>query len=363
MYIMPGYDRLDHDAYISSNAEEHATQWSATTTYLQGDLCKDGETVYECAVGPAKFLAGQYCGAKHGVDLPNINNNPALYPTVPAMDRTAYPKYTDIDDCYEESGKLWWIRRGDYWENQYRMFDEQPDLITEGPPSTTTSTLTVNLRHTSAFGAIAFIRTQATTIRFQGTIIPDNTSSDPGGSESSSELGSDVREIDVCVDTDLALPAADIYKNSFLRLGGTCPANSEFQLTFIHDNTRRRGTVTFARSASVGLVLCGYLINIGQTLYNSAVGIQDFSKKERDAFGRSIIIPRTYTNKITFKIACDTERIYMIKEFLASCRAILCLYSALDTDFNMAVAGYFKDFSIPIDSYTESIFNLDVEGL
>lgn len=53
----------------------------------------------------------------------------------------------------------------------------------------------------------------------------------------------------------------------------------------------------------------------------------------------------------------------MIKEFLASCRAILCLYSALDTDFNMAVAGYFKDFSIPIDSYTESIFNLDVEGL
>lgn len=372
MYIIPGYKRLDHTSYVSSNAEWDIGAWDAETTYVQGNLCKVDDVVYECSVGPAKNIAGQYCSAQYGVDLPNVGNNPALNPTVPAMDRTAYPDYKDIDDCYEESGKLWWIRRGPYWENQYRMFDEQPDLVTLGPSSTGISVLEVVLKSPESFNTIGFVRTEATSLQYLGPIRP---TLDPDSGSSSEDYFEPVPnqprvtvidgglELDLCISPDLALPGADIYKNSFLNLGGFCLANEEFTLRFIHDNSRRQMRPIYNTSASVGVVLPGFLINVGMSLYDSSTGIQDFSKKERDAFGRIAIVPRTYTNKINFKVACDTNRIFMIKEFFASFRALLTLYTVSDVDFDFVVAGYFKDFSIPIDSYTQSIFNLEVEGL
>jgi hypothetical protein len=107
----------------------------------------------------------------------------------------------------------------------------------------------------------------------------------------------------------------------------------------------------------------GFCLNIGTTLYNTTVGITDYSKKERDAFGNAEIKERAYTNRINYRVAVPTERIYAIKHFLAGIRARLSVYTA-DLDMpGTVIAGYYKDFSIPYESYTESIFSLDVEGL
>ena len=347
MYIMDGFYALRPEDLVSSTAPGDAIGvWDAGTTYYKGALVygADGATVYECAVGPATYLAGSYCGQKYGVGLDNVGNNPDLYPTVPAMDRTAYPDYTDIDDCYKESGLMWWIKRGEYWENKYRMFQESPDLYTWGESSTSVSSFSATCTARQNFRGYAFFRLVATDITITS--------------------GSNTHTIDL-VTGEADIPGGDVYTRATGIMDFEIAAGSEFTVTFTHDMSRRLNIT--ARESEVG-VACGYMAcgtytHIGQTLYQTSLGIRDYSRKERDAFGRAIITPREFTNVINYKVAIDTNNIYPVVRWLGLIRATASVYSGLLDSQETATLGYFKDFNVPIDSYTQSIFTLEVEGL
>jgi hypothetical protein len=173
------------------------------------------------------------------------------------------------------------------------------------------------------------------------------------------------------VDWDLKVPQDEMldvydlrtYTNfvMYLPAGYVCPADAEFTIVFESDTVWRQ--YDFAYAVRVGGLFTGFFVPVGTTLYNTTIGITDYSRKERDAFGRAEIKGRGYTNRVNFKVAIDTKKIYAVKDFLASVRADLCIYMAHPDLQGTVVAGYFKDFSIPYDSYTESIFNLEVEGL
>lgn len=362
MYVMPPWSKLTKEEMTATDAPDSATAWDGGTEYVTGALVRSGGgTLFECAVGPAKFLAGQYCSQPYGIDLPNLNNNPDEFPTVPAMDRTAYPDYVDIDDCYEESGKLWWMKRDDEYENKYRMFAESPELVTSGAPGGV-STLTLSFRNDEWFNAIAVVRTNATKITYIGPVVPPSIADSSGYDSSDGEPYGGETEWNLMVPADeTAYGEARTYTNFVARLpnGGVCPAGSSFTIVLEHDMSLRGDS----DRVHIGGIFTGFMLNIGTTLYNTTVGIIDYSKKERDAFGRAEIKQRGYTNRINFKVAIDTKKIYAIKEFLASIRASLCVYMA-DLDMQgTVVAGYFRDFNIPYESYTESIFNIEVEGL
>jgi len=347
MYIMDGFYALRPEDLVSSTAPGDAIGvWDAGTTYYKGALVygADGATVYECAVGPATYLAGSYCGQKYGVGLDNVGNNPDLYPTVPAMDRTAYPDYTDIDDCYKESGLMWWIKRGEYWENKYRMFQESPDLITEAEGSSGISSFSVTCTARQAFKGFAFFRVVATSITIsaaEGTL-----------------------EIDMLTGKS-DIPGGDVYTRTGGELEFEIGAGSEFTVTFTHDMSKRTNITarTNLVGAACGFMACGTYTHIGLTLYQTSLGIRDYSRKERDAFGRAIVTQREYTNIISYKVAIDTEDIYPVTRWLGLIRATLSVYGGLPGNQETLTVGYFKDFSIPIDSYTQSIFTLEVEGL
>jgi hypothetical protein len=357
---MPGWNKLTKEEMTASTAPDEATAWSADTIYVTGQLVRSpAGDLYECAVGPAKFLAGGYCGQDYAVDLPNVGNNPDENPTVPAMDRTAYPDYVDIDDCYVESGKLWWMKRDDNYENKYRMFAESPELVTKGSPGSV-STMSISFRADSPIWNIAVVRTNATTIRFSGPLLALENSSSEDLTDSSLQA---VREWDMVVPQwQRFYNISSVYTNYVMGFGDFyIPAGAEFTLEFeldlaVHYHSPTNYTFT-------GGVLAGGLVHIGTTLYNTTVGIQDYSKKERDAFGNAEIKERAYTNRINYRVAVDTSKIYATKDFLASIRAKLSVYCADPALPATVIAGYYKDFSIPYESYTESIFNLDVEGL
>jgi hypothetical protein len=62
-------------------------------------------------------------------------------------------------------------------------------------------------------------------------------------------------------------------------------------------------------------------------------------------------------------VSIPTEQIYAAREFLAMTRARVTMYiGSLDMPETIVV-GYFKNFSIPIEGYTDSIFDLEVEGI
>jgi hypothetical protein len=353
---MPGWNKLTKEEMTNSTAPDEATTWSAGTEYVTGQLVRSpAGDLYECAVGPAKFLAGGYCGQPYAVDLPNLGNNPDENPTVPAMDRTAYPDYVDIDDCYVESGKLWWMKRDDNYENKYRMFAESPELVTKGAPGAV-STLRLTFTNDQSAGTIAVVRTNATKIRYDGPIVQSLDSS-----ETLDSSDAVVREWDLLVpesklfDTNVPLT----YTNFIMRVGGIIPAGASFTIELEHDMS----LVADADHVYLGGIFAGYVLPIGTTLYNTTVGIQDYSKKERDAFGNAEIKERSYTNRINYRVAIPTERIYATKQFLAGIRARLSVYCVYPEMPETIIAGYYRDFSIPYESYTESIFSLDVEGL
>ena len=347
MYIMDGYDALRPEDMVSSTAPgETPEAWDAGTTYLKGDLVfgSDGLTVYEAAIGPATYLAGSYCGAKYGEGLDNVGNNPEEYPTVPAMDRTQYPDYVEIDDCYKESGLMWWIKRGEYWENKYRMFQESPDLITTGEANYAVSEFSVTCLSRQAASGIAFFRTVATSITVT--------------------CGSDTYTFDMLTGKS-HIPGGDIYTRWADDLPFNIPAATEFTVTFTHDRnlrlllTSREDTV----AASCGFLALGRWVKIGTVLYQSQIGVHDFSRKERDAFGRAIIQERDFTYVMSYKVSVPTEDIYIVSRFLAMIRATLSVFGVTRGSPEPLTVGYIKDFDIPIEGYTDSIFTLQVEGL
>jgi hypothetical protein len=346
MYVIPGYHILGPESLVTSSANSAIEVWDSATEYFVGDLVygADESTVYECAVGPARFLAGQYCGQEHGVDMPNVGNDPEAEepPTVPAMDRSAYPDYVDIDDCFVESGKLWWIKRGEYWENEYRMFMESPDLVTVGSEGGT-STLAVTMTHTQPFQAVALIRVKATQAAFSS--------------------GGVTQTIDLSYSNAESLPGARTRDNAIFLLPSVIPANQTFTVTLTMDNSIHAAVESNPFQASCGFVYAGFPVEIGMTYYGTSIGIIDYSRKERDAFGRAIILERSFTNKVTYKISVETDRIYQTSRFLASIRSKLSVYIGKFEMPETIVAGYFKDFSIPVESFSDSVFDLTVEGL
>lgn len=335
------------ETLVSSSADTNVTVWEDDRIYYKGDYCygADGVTVYECAIGPATFAAGQYCGQPHGINLNNVGNNPDALPTVPAMDRKAWPDYTDIKDCFVESGKLWWIKRGTYWENEYRMFQESPDLITVSHYDPAFVTLDTTISHVAAFNHLAVVRVMATSLRIR--------------------VGTDIdMMVDMLVPPGYDLPGGDTYTTKIIQLPRGIAQGEQFSVQFIHDESLRRYWNSGEQvRAECGFIYGGYLINIGTAQWDTQIGITDYSKKERDAFGRAVIQERSYTNRINYRVSVDTKRVYAVSRFLASIRSILSVYVG-DPDMPETVTvGYFKDFSIPIQNASRCIFNIEVEGL
>jgi len=116
--------------------------------------------------------------------------------------------------------------------------------------------------------------------------------------------------------------------------------------------------------AEVGVLVIGQVVQLGQALYGLNVGIEDFSRKERDAFGRADVVERDFIDEMNVDILIPRPSIGFVKSTLASLRATPVVYIASDYDEVTIVYGFFRDFSIPIDSPDYSLAaSLEIEGL
>lgn len=104
----------------------------------------------------------------------------------------------------------------------------------------------------------------------------------------------------------------------------------------------------------------GYVI--GECLVGTSVGITDYSRKERDAFGNIILIERGYTDHITYNVQIDTERADEVRTLLASVRATLADYVGVDSMAVTKVTGYLNNFTITLDNSYLSSLSLEVES-
>lgn len=123
-------------------------------------------------------------------------------------------------------------------------------------------------------------------------------------------------------------------------------------------------TQTTGEIAELGQLVFGYLLDLGLTTYGTAISIQDFSRKETDAFGNFIVVERAFANLVDFDVRLPTQTAGRVRRILADFRATPIVYIGNeDSSFGTVVYGFYRNFDITLDTPSLSFAAIEVEGL
>lgn len=129
-------------------------------------------------------------------------------------------------------------------------------------------------------------------------------------------------------------------------------AGAEIALTFAGD------------TVSVAQIVAGEGLALGSVKTGTSVGIESYSIKDRDAFNRSIVVARPYSDTVSFDLAIPTESVGYVKSRLAKRDAKETLFYMTDGGPYGAVAyGFYRDFDILHSTSSIADCVLEIEGL
>jgi hypothetical protein len=113
----------------------------------------------------------------------------------------------------------------------------------------------------------------------------------------------------------------------------------------------------------IGTMVIGQSLYFGAVIYGAQVGIQDFSRKVADEFGNWTIVERGFAKRADYKVWMDNAKIDATAAFLASIRAVPCVFKG-DGDYAaLYIFGFYKDWNIEIPGPNKSYCSLSIEGL
>lgn len=138
------------------------------------------------------------------------------------------------------------------------------------------------------------------------------------------------------------------------------------QSTLVVEDLPPFGEVTVTiNGTACGTFLVGREFVIGKTLAKPKVGIVDYSKKDTDTFGNSIVVKRSFAKRYEADVICDSVRVDGIATKLAEVRATPTLYIGDDrySYESLLAYGFYKDFNITIAYPNFSECALTVESL
>lgn len=112
-----------------------------------------------------------------------------------------------------------------------------------------------------------------------------------------------------------------------------------------------------------GTCVIGLQKIFGCTQYGASVGIQDYSRKERNDWGDYVIVERAFNKRANFSIQIDNTAIDEMQKILATYRAVPIVYIGSDLYSSTWVFGFYKDFDIVIAYFNTSDCSIEIEGL
>lgn len=128
--------------------------------------------------------------------------------------------------------------------------------------------------------------------------------------------------------------------------------NAEFHITVV------------GPTASVGLCVAGYKTLVGYAIeYGTSIGIQDYSRRERNDFGEIIFVQRAYSKRVNYKMKIPDRSIDSVQRLFASIRSTPVLWIGSEYYDSTIVYGFYKDFNMTLSNPIASDCILEVEGL
>ena len=115
---------------------------------------------------------------------------------------------------------------------------------------------------------------------------------------------------------------------------------------------------------AIGVLMVGQIAEFGFGVkYGARVGIQDYSRKETNDFGDTVLVRRAYAKRAGFDLVISSAEVDAFQELLAEKRATPCLWIGSGQYESTVVFGIYKQFDILISYPTFSECQLDLEGL
>ena len=125
-------------------------------------------------------------------------------------------------------------------------------------------------------------------------------------------------------------------------------------------------TVTAATgtNAELGQIVFGFLSDLGLTNYGTVVSIEDFSRKETDAFGNFFVVERAFSQIADFDVQFETRNTRKIQQTLSQFRATPIVYIGNpDASYATIIYGFYRRFDLTLETPSLSFGAIEVEGL
>ena len=116
--------------------------------------------------------------------------------------------------------------------------------------------------------------------------------------------------------------------------------------------------------AEVSEVVLGDVVQIGDALFDTETGVEDFSDFNEDQFGNVDIVERGYRDIIDFPVSVKTADAGRIKKRLTAIRAKFAIFyfTATGNDYGTTVYGRYERLSTILSGPTISDMNLKILG-
>lgn len=115
---------------------------------------------------------------------------------------------------------------------------------------------------------------------------------------------------------------------------------------------------------AVGVIVVGSQREFSMGVQMGArVGIQDYSRKERNEYGDLIVAQRGFAKRATFALKLRAMELDALQLFLADVRAVSCLWIGSGRYEATTIYGPYKSFEIAINYFDYADCDLELEGL
>ena len=128
------------------------------------------------------------------------------------------------------------------------------------------------------------------------------------------------------------------------------------------------GVINFTLSGgsglAVGVIMLGRQRAFGVGIqYVARIGIQDYSRKEKNDFGDTVLVQRAFAKRANFDIQIAKSEVDSFQNFLVDVRATPCLWIGSTVYESTTIFGFYKNFDILISYPTFADCSLELEGL
>jgi hypothetical protein len=114
----------------------------------------------------------------------------------------------------------------------------------------------------------------------------------------------------------------------------------------------------------IGVLILGQQLRVGYGIKLGArTGIQDYSRKETNEFGETVLVQRAFAKRANFDLLIDSAEVDAIQELLADIRATPVLFIGATQYDSTVIFGFYKQFDVLISYPTYADCQLEIEGL